>query len=234
MKNIVVAAVALAAASLFTSGAQAATATAIFTSDHCGGGCGPQTGGFATITGTEVGGNAIDITITPLNGNGLINAGQTTFTFNLVGDPTITYSGLPTGFTVVGGTGTGGLTQNAGSIHQDGFGNFEYGIDYTGANGANNPLFSALTFRITDGAGFGLNSFANLSTNGDPSAFFALDIISGTTGKTGLVDVTGITPFPTQFDVPIPPALPLFVAGMVGIGMLRRAVKRFKGDEIVA
>src|ERR1044071_1356818 len=113
--------------------------TATFFSDHCTNLCGPQPTGFATITGTDQGGGVVDITITPLNGNGLVNAGQTTFTFNLIGNPTITYSNLPSGFTVVGGFGAGSLSENAGAIGQDGFGTFEYGIDYTGANGANNP-----------------------------------------------------------------------------------------------
>src|SRR4029077_8903004 len=112
---------------------------ALFTSDDCGGGgCTGtgQPGGFASITGVNNGNNSVTLTITPLNGNGLVNGGQTTFTFNLIGNPTIIYSGLPTGFSVVGGTGSGGLTQNAGSIHQGGLGDFEYGIDATGFNGA--------------------------------------------------------------------------------------------------
>src|SRR5262245_25447073 len=71
-----------------------------FTSDHCTGGCGPQPGGFATITGVDNGGGSITLTITPLNGNGLVNTGNDTFAFNLLGNPTITYSGLPSGFTV--------------------------------------------------------------------------------------------------------------------------------------
>ena len=198
--------------------------TATFFSDHCTNLCGPQPTGFATITGTDQGGGVIDLTITPLNGNGLVNAGQTTFTFNLIGNPTITYSNLPSGFTVVGGFGTGNLSENAGAIGQDGFGTFEYGIDYTGANGANNPLFTPLSFTIS-GTGLTLASFAELSTipPGDTQAFFALDIISGTTGNTGLVDLTGATPFTAQENppgVPIPGAIWLFIGGLGLFGML--------------
>lgn len=207
--------------------------TGTFTSDHCTDGCGPQPTGFATITGTDNGAGSIAFTITPLNGNGLINAGQTTFTFNLIGDPTITYSNLPSGFTVVGGFGTGNLMQNAGSIGQDGFGTFEYGIDYTAANGANNPLFTSLQFTIS-GSGLTLASLIELSTNppGSDPAFLALDIISGTTGKTGLVDFSGnliITPVDVD-NTPIPGTIWLFASGLGGAAvLLRRRRKRIAG-----
>jgi hypothetical protein len=204
------------------SPANAATAT--FFSDHCTDLCGPQPTGFATITGTDQGGGVIDLTITPLNGNGLVNGGQTTFTFNLVGNPTITYSNLPSTFTVVNGFGAGSLSENAGAIGQNGFGTFEYGIDFTGVSGGSNPLFTPLSFTIS-GTGLTLASFAELSTipPGDTQAFFALDIISGTTGNTGLVDVSG---GPSPFGEAPPPAIPipgavwLFAGGLGLICML--------------
>jgi len=227
MKQLLLAGTLLAGLTLGAStGAMAAT----FTSDHCSGpggattgGCGPQANGFATIEGVQ-GTDGVTITISPLNGNGLINAGQTTFTFNLVGNPTITYSNLPTGFTVVGGTGTGGLTQNASVIHQDGFGNFEYGIDYTGANGANNPLLTPITFTVSDGVGFGLGNFAELSTGGDVAAFFALDIISATTGRTGLVDccVGQPTPFSAVPGPIVGAGLPGLVTACIGLVFMGR------------
>ena len=61
-----------------------------------------------------------------MNGNSLVNGGQTTFTFNnLIGNPIITYVGLPSTFDVVNSTTS---TQTAGSgpewvheIKQDGY-----------------------------------------------------------------------------------------------------------------
>jgi len=193
-------------------------ATATFTSDHCTGGCGPQTNGFATIDATQAGANTINVTITLLNNNGIVDTGLHAFTFNLVGDPTITFSNFSSPlFDVVGSTTN---TVGAGVIHQDGFGDFEYALDYTGGPGGSNPYFGSLSFTIS-GANLTLASFAELSKGGDPSAFFSLDIISGTTGRTGAVDCcTGrSTPFEVS-TVPLPAALPLFAGGLGVMGVI--------------
>jgi hypothetical protein len=232
VKRLILVATLLAGTALATP-----ASAAIFTSDECGGGgCTGtgQPGGFASITGVNNGNNSVTLTITPNNGNGFVNGGQTTFTFNLIGNPTITYSGLPTGFTVVGGTGTGGLTQNAGTIHQAALGDFEYGIDYSGANGASNPIFTPISFTISDGAGFGLGSFAELSTPNGPggvTSFFALDIISpNANGRTGLVDCC--VGQPTPFGVNAVPGpvvgagLPGLIAACGGLLALRRRRRR--------
>lgn len=223
MKKILLTTVALLALSAFAP-AQAATAT--FFSDHCN--CGPQPTGFATITATQAGTGVIDIGISMLNGNTFSGGGfPLAFGFNLTGNQTITYSNLSPNFVVANGTGTGGLTQTAGAFGVDGFGTFEYGVDYTGSGSSGNPPTS-LSFTITDGASLTLASFAQLSTNppGDTAAFFVLDIFSGTNGRTGAVDVSGGgTPFDIT-PVPLPPALPLFIAGMIGLGWLGKRKRK--------
>jgi hypothetical protein len=116
--------------------------------------------------------------------------------------------------------------QNAGALTADGFGLFEYGIEGTW-NGGNGP--GDTTFSIS-GAGLTLASFAQLSSNppGDTQAFMVLDILSGTNGRTGFVDLSGGTP--TPFDnpppVPIPGAVWLFGSGMAGLGWLMRRRKK--------
>jgi len=215
-------AMSVALLALGTLPSQAAT----FTSDHCTGGCGPQPTGFATITGTQLGTDLVQIAITPLNGNGLVGGlnGLTTFTFNSTQNQALTFNfGSNAALFDVSNSTTN--TASAGAIHQDGFGTFEYGFNYIGGNGASNPFTGSLIFTIA-GTGLTLGSFSELSTGGDPNSFLALDIISGTTGRTGVVDccATG-TPFDIT-PVPLPPALALFGAGLVGIGWLGKRRKR--------
>ena len=64
MNKLLSTAVLLAGMALATN-ASAAT----FTSDHCTDGCGGDGTAFATITGTQINANTVDIAITPLNGN---------------------------------------------------------------------------------------------------------------------------------------------------------------------
>jgi hypothetical protein len=231
LKTTIALAALLLASTALTTNASAATAQIL--SDHCN--CGPQPGGFGTVTATQVGTGVIDVSVNLINGNTFSGGGfPLAFGFNLTGNQTITYSLLSPNFVVANGTGPGGLTQTAGAFGVDGFGRFEYGVDYTGSGSSGNPP-STLSFRITDGATLTLASFAELSKNppGDTTAFFVLDIFSGTTRNTGAVDVSGNgqTPFDIT-PVPLPPAIPLFIAGMVGIGMLRRAAKkRLSGNE---
>src|SRR5262245_58556344 len=119
MRKTILAAALLAATALVP--AQAATMTGFFTSDHCTGGCG--TPPFASLSVVE-GVDSLAVTLTMLNGNTIINTGfPLSFGFNLAGDPTITFSGLTAGFSVVGGN-----PQSAGDYQVDGFGNFEYGV----------------------------------------------------------------------------------------------------------
>lgn len=227
MRKLVMAAAFLAAVLLPAKADIIGTGT--FFSDHCTNFCGPQSNGFATITGVDHQNGVIDITITMLNGNLFANGGQdVVFGFNLVGNPTITYSGLNTTFFDVANSLTN--VQNAGSLAADGFGTFEYGIEGLW-NGCCGP--ASATFTIS-GAGLTLASFAELSHNppGDTQAFFALDIWSGTNGNTGFVDLSGgPTPFcigPCTVGVPGPivgAGLPGLVAAcmfLLGIARHRR------------
>jgi len=229
MKRTILAAVLLAGTALISPASADITSNlAVFTSDHCTDGCGPQPTGFATIQAVDHQNGSITITITPLNGNGIVNTGLDSFAFNLTGNQTITYSGLPSGFTVVNGTGTGNLTQAAGSLHEDGLGVFEYAIN-AGGNGANNPFTGPLIFTISDGPSLTLASFAELSTipPGDTPSFFGLDIISKTTGNTGLVDCCVGQPTPFS-AVPGPiagagiPGLIAACCSLFGFNRLRR------------
>jgi len=202
-----------AAAILFTApAAQAATITYNLTSDHCTGGCltGQTSAGLVTITDT--GANTVSVNVTLANNNGFVQTGfDASFGFNLLGDPTITYSGLTAGW-IVEGPSSPSLTEAVGSLHMDGTGFFEYGVEW-GLQGGGNNTKLPLNFTIT-GTGLSTGSFQQ---NAD-GQFFAADIISGTTGNTGAVDAS--TP-----NVGVPDGgstLTLLGSVLLGVGMLRR------------
>jgi hypothetical protein len=165
-------------------------------------------------------------TIHPINGNTIVNTGfPLSFGFNLIGDPTITYTGLTAGFGVPGDT-TAPIQQSAGAFGMDGFGTFEYGVLW-GTQGGGAGFAGDLSFTIS-AAGLDIFDLVELSSNppGGDQAFAVLDIFSGTTGNTGLVD---ISVQPTIQQVPLPAmgaSLPAFITaafGFFGWRRMRRA-----------
>jgi hypothetical protein len=191
-----------------------AKASAIYTLniDHCTGGCG--TAPYGSITVTNSGVNTVDMVISLTNGSELVHTGQpgSTVAFNLVGNPTLTLvsSTLP-GWNLDAAT--------AGSLHFDGFGDFEYSLNccFNNNGGANAQVgFVSVTLA---GAGLTENSFAELSSGGSPSAFFAVDILSGQTGNTGPVGT--LTPSVVT-SVPEPGTLLLVSLGLTAVGRRMR------------
>ncbi len=184
LRASLVGAVAVVATSVaFPAVSQANIISYTLLSDHCTDGCGPQTGGFGTITLTDISGG-VNVDIVLNNGNKFVNTGlDATVAFDLLNNPTITATGFSnTNFSLLSGT--------AGSVHMDGTGFFDYGILQNTAQGNAGAQPSPLSFNIL-GSGVTIGSF------NDPNAnlqLFAVDIISGTTGKTGAVDVS--VPFP--------------------------------------
>src|SRR5947209_8544177 len=108
-------------AAVFTLAALPSAALAVqytLNYDKCTGGCG--TAGTVTLT-QSVADVVVNVTLTSgdrfaLGGNGFAGA----FVFNLAGNPTISVSGLPLGFSL--------LSRSAGDLKQDAFGNFDYAI----------------------------------------------------------------------------------------------------------
>jgi len=186
-----------------TSLVNPATITYLLTSDHCTGGCGPQTGGFGQIVVSDLGGDVLHFAATLFNSNKFVQTGlDLTFAFNLLGTPSITYSSLTAGWNIGGGSNP----QIAGSYHMDGTGFFQYGVIWGGGAGGGNGTAGPLAFDI---AAAGL-TLASLTTNAD-GQLFAVDILSGTTGNTGAVDAS-------LTAVPEPSALFLVGTALLGIG----------------
>ena len=189
-----------------TIASHAATLQFSLTSDHCDGGCltGQTSGG--TITITDVSGG-VSVNVTLLNGNEFVHTGfDTDFGFNLTGTPTITFSGVTSGFA------PNANPETAGSLHMDGTGYFQYGVQCTACgSGGSNPQTGPLNFTVT-ATGLTVASFIQNATG----QFFAVDLISATTGKTGGVDASVVS------SVPLPPAALLFGTALVGLGILGR------------
>ena len=206
-----------AAAILFVAAtAQADTITFNLTSDHCTGGCltGQTSGGTVSVN-NNAGPNTLAFMVSLLNNNRFVATGlDATFGFNLLANPTITYSGVPVNW-IVQGPNSPSNTEPAGSLMMNGTGVFEYGVKW-GLMGGGNSTPGPLTFTIT---GTGL-TLASLEQNAAGN-FFAVDILSGTTGNTGAIDATTPTSVPDGGST-----LTLLGSVLFGVGVLRRRLTK--------
>jgi hypothetical protein len=180
--------------------------TFTFTSCHVTGGCGTATS-FGSVTLTQVG-TSVNFDVVLFDGNRFVETGsadQQLFKFNgaaSVANITNPLTGMPANAV------TGGLQGATGSFNGDGTGNFSFGIECAisaNCNGGSTPTFREITFTVTN------STIAALTLANNLGNIFVADVLIGENGLTGPIDVTAI---------PLPGALPLFITGLAGLGLL--------------
>jgi len=195
--------------SLGVGSASASTITFDLTSDHCSGGtgCVPDGTSAGLVTITDVSSGVVSVNVTLGSAFQFVSTGfETDFGFNLSGDPMITFSSVSAGFT------PNANPETAGSLHMDGTGFFEYGVNCTACgSGGSNPQTGPLSFTIT-GTGLSTSSF---QVN-DLGQYFAVDLLGQ--GRTGAVDAsTPNTSVPDGGST-----VTLLGSALLGLGILRR------------
>ena len=178
------------------------------TEDGCSGGCGPQTS-FGQVDLHSVSPTEVEVTVKLLDGNEFVRTGNhNALTFN-VDDGLATVTPVTTGFSV------------SSSTNNPSFGTFGYALSCSGCGpGASHPLSGPLVVDVSRASGLLLTDFI---ANGD-GVFFADDILSGTTGRTGAVAaIASVVPEPSFYVV--------LALGLVGALIAVRSERKARLQE---
>jgi MYXO-CTERM domain-containing protein len=145
--------------------------------DYCGNSClGGLTGGTVTLSSPASNEVTVSVALQNVTSYHDNTAAFETFAFNLNG-----ISSIKVG-TITAGAGTWSVFNTAaGSLHEDGAGNFMYGIDCSNCGQSVND--TTLSFTVT-ATGLTTDSFHQLSSGGSPSAYFEADVTNTVGGKT--------------------------------------------------
>jgi hypothetical protein len=188
-------------------------------SDHCTGGCsnasGPQDS-FGSVAVSDLGGGLLSFSLGLLNNNSFVKTGfPLTFSFDLAGDPVITYLSVTAGSFIRNELPVNQQVANvapgrSSAFGMDGTDVWEYGALWNQQSGAAGPP-APLGFQIA-ATGLSLSSL-ELTSGGN---LFPADISNGTPGNAGIVDAHA------ALSVPEPETYAMLVAGLGLTGFMVR------------
>lgn len=185
--------------------------------DYVGTGTPSFSGPYGTVALTSSGSN-VDVTLTLASGVGLVTTGAgLSLTWDLTGDPTITVSGQPSGFSFVT------------NVSASGSGSWNYALSCstsTCGTGGNDPYTTPVSFTIDN------VTLADFTTNSD-NHYFSSDVCVGVSSGTCSSGITGVitggpatvTPPPSPSSVPEPASS----AGLVVLALGLLGATRFLG-----
>jgi hypothetical protein len=180
------------------------------------------TGPYGTVVVTDLGSGVARITetVTP---NLIINTGNDNnhwpLAFTLAGSGAIDASSVASPFSIATGA----------PFSQPPFGNFLDGINGAcGSGSSSGGCGSTLSFLVNNFSGLISNSWNPPGSGPNIDIFFATDIWDKDTGKTGDVGAS----YPTMTPVPLPAALPMFLAGVGLVGWLGTKRRKSQRQEV--
>ena len=206
----------LALGGLGVAAAPAAATTIDYSlTDYVGSGTPSIPSPYGTVALDDNGGPNVSVTVSLASGVGFVNTGAGyVLTWDLSGGPTISVTGLTSGFALV--------SSSAGSSSASASGSWDYAITCdtsTCGHGGNSPYTGSLSFTIDS---VGLADFVANGSGNDFSADVCLGVSAGTCsgGITGVAVAT--TSSISGNSVPEPASIAIFAAALGSLAAFRR------------